>query len=499
MTSQRLRAALVVAVGAALLTPPPAAGAVAITASPGLKPRFDRSVPDYVVRCKPGTPVRFSVSASDSDTVAIGDGAKRGGDFTAEASLATGAAVALRVTTGGRNSTHHVRCLPQDFPGWKVHRHRKPQAQWYVLTPIGPHTDGYVAVFDARGVPLWWMHSSWYGPWDGKLLVNGNMMWSRQFNTFFGVSPREAWEEYALDGRRLRVLQTVGSPTDVHDLEQLPNGNYLLDTYRRRSGVNLKPYGGPKKADVYDAEIQELTPKGKRVWRWNSKNRIALSERSWSWAGAIREQQSKPPAERAYDLVHINSMEPDGGGIVVSARFLDAVFRIDRKTKRITWKLGGTQRPESLDVKGDPLGSRPFGGQHDARLYSDHTLTVYDNGASGGPAKKRPPRAVRYRIDTKKGTATLLEDVREKAVANSGWGGGARKLPEGNWVVNWGGSRLMSELTPLNKRVLEIEFDGDRYGYRAFPIPPRRLTAQQLRKGMDAILTAGRGEVAASR
>jgi hypothetical protein len=85
--------------------------------------------------------------------------------------------------------------------------------------------------------------------------------------------------------------------------------------------------------------------------------------------------------------------------------------------------------------------------------------------------------------------------VRDKAVPSSGWGGGARKLPEGNWVVNWGGTTLMSELTPAGARVIEIKFHGDKWGYRAFPIPHGRLTAQQLRKGMDAMLATGAGEV----
>ena len=212
MASLRLPAVLVVAIGAALLAPAPADGAVTITTSPRLKPRFDRGSPDYVVRCNPGTPVRFAVSASDGDTVAVGNGAKRGGDFTADASLEPGAAVELRVSSAGRSSTHHVRCLPLDFPTWTVHRRRKPQSQWYVLTPVGRYSAGYVAVFDARGVPVWWMHSSWYAPWDGKLMRSGNLMWSRIFGTDFGLDPRGGWEEHRLDGRIVRTLQTKGTP-----------------------------------------------------------------------------------------------------------------------------------------------------------------------------------------------------------------------------------------------------------------------------------------------
>jgi hypothetical protein len=494
------RAVASLSAAVALLTTAPAlaGAAVRVTTSPGLTPSFQLGTPDYVSRCRPGKPLHFAVSATKGDSVGIGDRQPRDGDFAVDVSLRTGASVTVRVAANGRRTNHHVRCLPRDFPTWTVRRHAKPESQWYVLTPVGRYSFGYVAVFDARGVPVWWMHSSWYAPWDGKLMPSGNLMWSRIFGTDFGLSESGGWEEHALDGRTVRVLRTIGNPTDFHDMEETPEGNYLLDSYRRRPNVNLRAFGGPRHANVYDAEIQELTPEGKRVWVWNSRNHIPLSESRW-WKDVNTAQSRRPLDERRYDAVHINSMEPDGDGIIVSARFLDAVFRIDRSTKRITWKLGGKRRPESLKVIGDPLGKRPLGGNHDARLYADGTVTVYDNGASGGPARVRPPRAVRYRIDTDKHTATLLEDLREPAVRKSGWGGGARKLPGGNWVMNWGATNLTTERTATNEPVLEIEFGGDKWGYRAFPIPHGRLSAQQLRRGMDAILSANRGEIPPAR
>ena len=72
-------------------------------------------------------------------------------------------------------------------------------------------------------------------------------------------------------------------------------------------------------------------------------------------------------------------------------------------------------------------------------------------------------------------------------------------LLETNWVVNWGGTNRMTEFTASNKPVIAIDFGGHRFGYRSFPIPHGRISAQQLRKGMDAILTTGRGEIAAQR
>jgi arylsulfotransferase ASST len=484
----------IVTVASVLLAPGLADANVRVQTVPGLMPRFNLRAPDYVSRCDPPHPLRFTVDASGGDAVSIGRGRKRTGHFAVEVPLAANHAVSIRATAGGRASTHHVRCLPQDFPSWTVHRHRRPESQWYVLTPVGQHSDGYVAIFDTRGVPVWWMHSSWYAPWDGKLLPDGNLAWSRSFGTEFGLDPRGGAEEHALDGRLLRVLQTHGTPTDFHDVEQMPNGNYLLDSYARRPNVNLTRFGGPSHALVYDAEIQELTPKGTRVWSWNSKNHVHLSENTW-WKDIETEQNRLPPAQRHYDAVHINSMEPDGDGIIVSARFLDAVFRIDLKTKRITWKLGGTRRRASLAVKNDPLGTRPFGGQHDARLYRDGTLTVYDNGAAPSQRQIRPPRAVRYRIDTANRTATLLESVRDHDVPKSGWGGGARKLAGGDWVVYWGSTNRMTELTSASRGVLEVKFGGDRFGYRSFPIPHARISAQQLRRSMDAVVRAHREDV----
>jgi Arylsulfotransferase (ASST) len=462
------------------LAPAQAAANVTLKTTPGLKPAFRTSVPDYVSRCEPGKPLRFSVSASNGDSVGVGERQRRGSDFTVDESLKTGDAVAVRVSSGGKNTTHHVRCLPQDFPGWTSHRRATPQSQWYVLTPSGAYSHGYLAIFDARGVPIWWIYSSWYAPWDAKLLPNGNLAWTRQFNDKVGINPRDAWEEHGLDGSTVRVLQTEGSPADFHDLVLEPNGNYLLDTYHPRSGVDLSAYDLPKHANVYDGVIQEITPAGDVIWSWDSKDHIKLSEIRW-WNHIKRGQRKKPESERIYDLVHVNSMEPDGDGIIVSSRFLDAVFRIDRATGDVTWKLGGTERPRSLKIKRDPLAKHPFSGQHDARLYGDHTLTVFDNGTEA----KRRPRAVRYRIDPSAGTATLLEGFDEGDEPVSGWGGSARKLPGGNWVVNWGGTTLMTERTPSGKRVFDLRFKNDMHSYRAFAIPRGRVTAQQLRQGMD--------------
>src|SRR5699024_4499952 len=94
------------------------------------------------------------------------------------------------------------------------------------------------------------------------------------------------------------------------------------------------------------------------------------------------------------DPFHLNSLAhvDDGSGdYVVSARHLDAVFRVDRTTKKVEWKLGGaepgTDPKPHLTVIGDPFGGplRP----HDARLVGD-VLTLFDNRSG----TSQPARAV---------------------------------------------------------------------------------------------------------
>jgi hypothetical protein len=487
VTARPRRLEALVAAAFCLALPAPAAASVELTTSPKLEPSFKRYVSDYVSRCKPGTPLHFDVKASDGDRVAVGGHDPRGGHFEADVIRATGDAVTVRVKSDGRTTTHHVRCLPGDFPHYSVKRYRRPQARWYVLTPIGPETHGYVAIFDDRGVPVWWRYSGDYGPWDGKVLENGDIIWSRQFNDRFGLRPEEAAEEHRLDGSLVRTLQTHGSPTDMHDVVREPNGNYLLDTYRKRDvRVDLRKYGGPKDAVAFDAEIQELAPDGRLLWEWNSKNHIPLSWTTW-WPKINKDENKDPPSGRAYDLVHINSMDPDGDGIVVSARFVDAVFRIDKATGKIDWKIGGTHGRKSLKVKHDPLASKPLDGNHDARVYGSNSVTVHDNGT----LSHRPPRALRYRIDTEKRTATLVEDFEPAEFPRSGWGGSARKLPSGNWVVYWGGNTRMSEITPSHKKVLDLTFEDRRWSYRAIPVPRGQLSPSAVRRGMTALAKTG--------
>jgi hypothetical protein len=238
--------------------------------------------------------------------------------------------------------------------------------------------------------------------------------------------------------------------------------------------VDMSSCGGSTSGNLMDFELQELSPNGNLVWSWLASDHIPFSETIARWNTCATNG----------DIYHWNSVEPDGDGYVISFRHLDAVYRIDQATGAIDWKLGGVSRPESLTVIGDPLSAvSTFCGQHDARVLADGSLTVFDDGSGC-----RPSRAVRFAIDetTPTPTATLLEDVGDSEGANAGCCGSARRLPDGDWVTQWGNYPYFTEQTGAGDPVFKLLFTQGLFSYRADPVLPGQLSRAALRAGMDA-------------
>ena len=274
-----------------------------------------------------------------------------------------------------------MRCLPSNFPRYTFNRYGPVSPKFFSVDRAwAPKPTRYGMIFDDHGVPIWWIH----GPTqDTRVLPDGNVLWN---NHAFTPS---RWEIHRLDGSLVRSLDAVGTPADSHDLQFAANGDHLVGSNVRQQHVDTSAYGGSSDATVVNTELQQVSPDGQLIWDWKSQDHIALAESGRHWAWIVR-QDPKP-----YDIAHWNSIEPAGDSVIASFRHFDAVYKIRKSTGEIVWKLGGTSTPQSLEVKGDRY-AHTFGAQHDARLLSDGTLTVFDNRTS---LHDRRPRAVRFRID----------------------------------------------------------------------------------------------------
>ncbi|MFL5782591.1 MAG: arylsulfotransferase family protein [Thermoleophilaceae bacterium] len=474
-----MRRILLIALTAAWAVPATALASPEVSSDPALYPKWRASTPDYTVRCAHKEKVRLKVDPRGS-RVSVGGGKAHTGRFEKTVELVPGRGVRIEVEGGRR---YDVRCLPGDFGTWRITREAsKPRARWYVLTPTtNDRKAGYTVVFDSHGVPVWWMKTD-PPPFDGKLLPDGNLAWTRWV---FSREPSGYFEEHALDGSLVRTWDAVGIHSNPHELQVFPDGSSMYAVYRPRDHVDLSRFGGPNDATVLDGEVQELDPAGKLVWSWSTAGHVALSETKHWYPKLFKDSPVQLADGRgAYDLVHLNAIERvSGGKVVVSLRHTDAVYEIDQATGKVLWKLGGTKTAASLKIEHDPYGSHNFGGQHDVRVPGKNRVTMFDNGSR----RDRPPRAVEYRIDPAKGTARLVNAVDFDRVKESTCCGGARRLPGGHWAVSWGNNPYAGELTAGGKQVLTLRFSGGRHSYRIDPVLSGRLSRSALRRGMDAM------------
>jgi Arylsulfotransferase (ASST) len=481
-------------------TPTPAA-TLQLTASPGLNPAYNPAVPDYTVACEPAGAVDVQATVPGGQTLSINGSTALSGSVSQTIPLQAGQVFTFTVTDASGSSTHNVRCTPADFPAWTVERNGTPDVSWIALIP--PGGGPFAVLTDNWGVPVWWMRSPSGSIQNASVLPSGNVAWWNAGDPN-GDGEEGYYSIYNLDGNLVSDVTAATSDghgeigANLHDFEELPNGDYLLLAYVPVSGVDLEPYVDNNDATVLDAVIQEVSPTGELLWSWDSDGTldrdgsyttgaaISLDETDWGFAGSPTTWNGQP----AYDVIHMNSIqELDAGNcvstmtcnIVFSARHLDAVYSISMATGTINWKLGGTRvAGESLEFVNDPYGN--FSGNHFARILPNGNLTIHDNGTLAS----RPPRAAQYAIDTANDTATLVSQVTDPRESYSGCCGSATLMPGGDWLISWGDGSTVTELTPGGSPVLTLSFPSG-FSYRAYDVTSNQIDRDALINGMNTM------------
>jgi arylsulfotransferase ASST len=448
----------------------PQAGQVSFSTT-SLYPAFDPAVHDYVVRCHDAG-VTVTASAQAGWQASINGHAFQSGTFSEPVPLASGKAftVTFREDGGTTLYRYFARCLPDDFPTYTFTRLAPSSSPKFFTADPTANPSHFTAVFDRNGVPVWWDHA---GAFVTRVLPSGNLL--RCVGAHWGIHRLS-------DNSTIEDLAGVGMVTNHHDLQfRTGNHDHLVGDYVPREHVDLSAYGGPADATALDAELQEVTDDGQLVWDWKSQNHISLSET------APRFRATTTPVYGYYDLVHWNSIDTAGpNAVLASFRYLDAVYKISETTGNIIWKLGGSQTPQSLTVLGDPA-SQPFGGQHDARVLPDGTVTVFDNRY----LLNQPPRVTRWRIDEQAHTATLIQKISDPAVHRTRCCGSARLLRDGSWLVDWGDNGTIGAYKPDGTPEFRLKFQSKNFSYRAEPVPPGAATLRDFRQAMNARCSSG--------
>ena len=319
-------------------------------------------------------------------------------------------------------------------------------------------------LLDERGEPVWFQPISrelWLSNfratryrgqpvltwWEGKMTLQG---YGRGEGVILDSSYRELARVRAANGRHI----------DVHEFLLTPQGTALFVCYPESVIADLSPYGGPTNAAIQQSIIQEVdVQSGQLLLEWKSLDHIPI------------EESYQPPAN-LYDYFHLNSIYvlPDGN-LLISARCTWAVYKLDRQTGNVIWRLGGKRSDFEL---GEDAG---FAWQHDARQPSASTITLFDDGdaefddGSGMSSPETQSRGVVLNVDEARRTAQLARSYRHPKPLVANAMGSFQTLPSGHVVIGWGSASVTSEFTPDGKLLADWTMGSKHSSYRAFRSP----------------------------
>ncbi|HEU5419422.1 MAG TPA: arylsulfotransferase family protein [Streptosporangiaceae bacterium] len=226
--------------------------------------------------------------------------------------------------------------------------------------------------------------------------------------------------------QRLHTIRAQnGLTADLHECIITARNTALITCYRHASGVDLTSLGGPADGTVLAGVIQEIDiASGTLVFEWDSLDHIDLTETEAAFSGGT--------ADQPFDYFHINSIQVAGNGdLLISARNTWALYRVERPSGTVRWRLGG----KKSDFTMGPGAS--FFWQHHARLHSGGLLSLFDDGAA--PAEEKQSRGLILKVDTAGKTVSVHQQyTHPKPALLAGAMGSMEVMNGGRVVVGWG-------------------------------------------------------------
>ena len=251
-----------------------------------------------------------------------------------------------------------------------------------------------------------------------------------------------------------------GYSGDHHEFVISPQNTALITIYDAVP-KDLSSVGGSEDGSAVQGTVQEVDIEtGEVLFEWRSLDHVGLDETY----GKPGEDVGHP----SFDYFHINSIDVDhDDNLLISARKTCAVYKIDRTTGEIVWRLGG----KKSDFEMGP-GAR-FAFQHDARRLPDGTISIFDNGPTvyrdGFPMVTEESRAIILELDERKMKASLVREYTDGQHADAA--GNTQALANGNVFVGWGRALSISEFGHDGKPLFDARLQPGNRSYRAFRFP----------------------------
>lgn len=334
--------------------------------------------------------------------------------------------------------------LPPDLIPYVIDQSNNPSPGYLFLCP-----PPYLLIVDNQGTPVFYrnVNVSIEGDiYDFDLQPNGYL-------TYF-IYPVNC---YGLDSSLNQVSTyntTGGFGPDVHELKVLPNGNYYIFG-KRNVTMDLSQYGGMTNADIIDGDLEEFDSSGSLIFEWDALAHYKITDVDGN-------DPNTDLTQGTIDFSHFNSFTTDTDGcLLISARDLDEITKVDPKTGNIIWRLGG--KNNQFTFINDNIG---FSRQHDVRRFSNGDISLFDNGTFHPTPISS---AVEYKLDEINKTATLVRRIYHDGIFTD-TEGSVEELPNGNRFISWGHNwdPAVTEINPKDSVAFELSYSEYVDTYRTF-------------------------------
>lgn len=322
---------------------------------------------------------------------------------------------------------------------------------WFQAVPAGQEAaDFRTQTYRGQPVLTWWQ-----GTGLGGLAKGTDYIYNSHYQQIATVN---AGNGYSADG---------------HEFLITPQNTALILAYATGT-ADLSSIGGPSNQTVIDGIVQEVDiATGKVLFQWKASDHVPYSQ---------SEQPLPASASSPWDWFHVNAVHLDtDGNLLIDARNTWTTYKVGRHSGNVIWQLGGKASSFTLQAApGQKLNNAGdlFAWQHDPEALGDDVYTVFDNESAGvantgtdATAELGLSRAVRFKLDERAHTATLLKSYNEPDALTAPSQGNAQTTSDGNLLVGWGSLPYFSEYDSAGDLLFNAEFPAGVNSYRAYLQP----------------------------
>jgi Arylsulfotransferase (ASST) len=317
--------------------------------------------------------------------------------------------------------------------GFRGHDPARAFAGFTLFAPTG-NTNKTVYLIDMKGevVHTWEMP---YPPGNyGYLTERGTLFYNGKIPnaSHVGQSAFQGGSALEMDWKG-RILWEVKEPDHHHDGLRLKNGNVLLMCSTPLPDEIVRKVKGGRPGTEYDNGkmngdyLVEMTTKGEIVSQWRAWEHMEPADYPIT---AVQDNRD--------EWTHANGfVEMPDGNILLSFRNVSTVIMINRATGEVYWKLGAP----------------PLSGQHAPYILANGHILLFDNG----PHRLDESFPFSRVLEIDPMTKSIVWKFQEPIPSNffSPRISNARRLPNGNTLINEGSFGRFFEVTPEGDAVWE--------------------------------------------